>query len=122
MAVRRLHNSHEIHNVFAARNAAHGRLMSVHGRRTDDPTASTRVAVVGGRDVGNAVRRNRAKRRLRAAVQHATLPAGFDFVARAKAGAVEADFTLVQAELGRLVARVALRDGPSAATRAQEER
>lgn len=108
MAVTRIHRSNEIRAVFAARNVAHGRLVSVHGRGTGG-SAETRAAVVGGRDVGNAVRRNRAKRRLRAALAIVGLPGGLDLVVRAKPGAVDADFSALRNELTRLVSRVARR-------------
>ena len=46
-----------------------------------------RVAVVAGRRVGNAVTRNRAKRRLREVIRAADLPVSIDVVVTAKAGA-----------------------------------
>ena len=55
-----------------------------------------RVAFVAGRAVGNAVRRNRAKRRLREAVRRVPLRDGCDYVVIASAIVVEAPFeTLV---------------------------
>ena len=55
-----------------------------------------RVAFVAGRVVGNAVRRNRAKRRLREAVRRVPLSDGRDYVVIASASVVEAPFaTLV---------------------------
>jgi ribonuclease P protein component len=107
MAIRRLHLSRDIRDVFAARNAAHGRLMSVHGHATPQAGDGTRIAVVGGRNVGNAVRRNRAKRRLRAAATSASLPAGCDLVIRAKPDAVDVGFAALRDELERLAGRVA---------------
>jgi ribonuclease P protein component len=115
MAVERLHRSREIRAVFTARNVAHGRLVSVHGRTGED-RASSRVAVVAGREVGNAVRRNRARRRLRAAVRCGDLPVGFDMVIRAKAPAVDADFTALRSEVEALAGRVARRAGTQART------
>lgn len=41
---------------------------------------STRVGVVAGRKVGNAVQRNRAKRRLREALRRVRLEPGVDYV------------------------------------------
>jgi len=56
-----------------------------------------RVAFVAGRGVGNAVRRNRAKRRLREAVRQVSLPGGRDYVVIASAIVVEAPFETVVA-------------------------
>jgi len=50
------------------------------------------VAFVAGRSVGNAVRRNRVKRRLREAIRRVSVPAGFDYVVVATATAVDAPF------------------------------
>ncbi|MGH3926783.1 MAG: ribonuclease P protein component, partial [Pseudonocardiaceae bacterium] len=77
MSPRRLQRSRDIRDVFSARNVAHGRVMTVHAAWR--PAASVqgnprhgneqaRVAVVAGKDVGGSVQRNRAKRRLRAAL------------------------------------------------------
>jgi ribonuclease P protein component len=51
-----------------------------------------RVAVVAGRAVGNAVRRNRAKRRLREALRLVPLRDGREYVVIASAAAVRAPF------------------------------
>lgn len=55
-------------------------------------SGAPRVAVVAGRAVGNAVRRNRAKRRLREALRHAPLREGREYVVVASASAVTAPF------------------------------
>jgi ribonuclease P protein component len=51
-----------------------------------------RVAVVAGRVVGNAVRRNRAKRRLREALRLVPLREGREYVVVASAATVRAPF------------------------------
>lgn len=66
-----------------------------------------RVAVIAGKDVGGSVQRNRAKRRLRAALAAESFPAGLDFVVRARPIAVDADFEALQAELADLIGRAA---------------
>lgn len=80
--------------------------MVVHAldRASDDDPCAARVAVVAGRAVGNAVRRNRAKRRLRAAARTARLPA-VDLVVDARAAATTADFSTLPEDLERLTAR-----------------
>ncbi|MGH8932226.1 MAG: ribonuclease P protein component [Egibacteraceae bacterium] len=118
MAVKRLHRSNDIRAVFAARNVAHGRLLSVYGRGAND-REQCRIAVVGGRDVGNAVRRNRAKRRLRAAIQIGDLPGGLDLVVRAKPPAVDASFAALRSELAQLLDRVGRRAEGALSTRSR---
>jgi ribonuclease P protein component len=44
--------------------------------RAPAPDGETAVGVIAGRRVGSAVRRNRAKRRLRAAIAEVSLPSG----------------------------------------------
>ena len=51
-----------------------------------------RVAIVAGKRVGNAVRRNRAKRRLRAAMERLRLQDGLAYVVIARSGVVDAPF------------------------------
>lgn len=64
--------------------------------------------------MGKAVLRNRAKRRLRAALLGTVLPDGLDLVIRAKPAVVDAPFPELCRELASLVARVARRDDASA--------
>lgn len=67
---------------------------------------SARVAVIAGRDIGSSVRRNRAKRRIRAALAARPLPPGLDLVVRARSATVEADFEDLQLELSDLIDRL----------------
>lgn len=48
--------------------------------RQENDTGLTRVGIVVGRKLGNAVARNRAKRRIRAAVHLASLSPSYDYV------------------------------------------
>lgn len=54
--------------------------------------------------LGNAVVRNRIKRRLREAVRSLPVAAGWDLVLNARAGAVEVDYHRLRAEVGKLMA------------------
>jgi ribonuclease P protein component len=56
-----------------------------------------RVAFVAGRAAGSAVRRNRAKRRMREAVRRAPLREGYDYVVTADGSVSEAPFATVVA-------------------------
>ncbi len=58
----------------------------------DGQPGPPRVGFVAGRNVGGAVVRNRAKRRLREAVARTELRDGVDYVVIASADAVEAPF------------------------------
>lgn len=62
-----------------------------------------RVGLVVRKDVGNAVRRNRAKRRIRHALSDVSLEQGMDYVIMADRQVVEAPFTELVAWLRRAV-------------------
>ncbi|WP_108667545.1 ribonuclease P protein component [Euzebya rosea] len=104
----RLRSGREIRAVFDARNAMGTATLVVHGRPSD-PTHECRATVVAGRRVGGAVQRNRAKRRIRAALQAADLPPGMDLVVTAKPPAVTAAFADVRKDLERALSRVHVR-------------
>ena len=81
--------------------------MVVHARRRESPlTDPSRIAVVAGRKVGGAVARNRAKRRLRAAIAGVVVPSGFDMVLVARRTAASVTFSVLRAELERLLRQV----------------
>ena len=101
----RLRASREIRAVFATRQAAGSSVAVVHGKRRDDDQAP-RVAVVAGKGVGNAVQRNRVKRRLRAALPAAGLHSGADYVVVGRAGALTASWDELQAALTRCAGAV----------------
>jgi len=111
----RLTRTSDIRAVFAARNVAHGRALSVYARQRADG-GQGRAAVIAGKRVGGAVQRNRAKRRLRALVRAGGPPSGLDLVLVAAAPAVVAPFPDLTAEYDRLrgqaVVRAAARSGP----------
>jgi ribonuclease P protein component len=67
----------------------------------------SRVAVVAGRGVGKAVRRNRAKRRLRACVEQLFphIQPGWDMIVYARPGVIEAPFGALLETMGHLLRR-----------------
>jgi len=68
---------------------------------------SAKLGLAVSRRVGNAVARNRVKRRVREWFRRsrARLPAGTDWVVIARQGAAELDAAAIASELGRLAAR-----------------
>jgi len=58
----------------------------------EGPSATPRVGIVAGKKVGNAVSRNRAKRRLREAALHATLREHTDYILIAGPASTEIAF------------------------------
>jgi ribonuclease P protein component len=74
------------------------------------PSSRVRVGVAAGRTAGNAVRRNRAKRLLRSAVQPllADLAPGWDLLLLARAPLPDADMLQVRTALTSLLQRAGL--------------
>jgi ribonuclease P protein component len=85
--------------VRAAKSGLHqatpGLLLQAYWRNEAPETAPARVGFTASRKVGNAVRRNRAKRRLRALAEQVfpccAIP-GFDYVLVCRQSAVERPF------------------------------
>lgn len=67
----------------------------------------TRIGITASKTVGNAVRRNRAKRRLRAVIRQtvATLTPGWDIVLVARPGLPDADGAAVSSAVEQLIKR-----------------
>lgn len=101
----RLRRTGDVRAVLARGRAVHGAHAVTRYRcRGDD--GPVRWTVSAGRRVGTAVTRNRAKRRLRAAVRAVALPAGLDLVVVARASAVTAPFEELRADVRAVTARV----------------
>jgi len=71
----------------------------------------TRLTVVASKRVGNAVRRNRAKRLMREAARACAWRDGLDVVLVARAACAEADAAGVTDELVRLAGRLGASEG-----------
>lgn len=99
--------------MFAARGSRAGRLVVVHARRRDDDEGC-RLAVIASRRVGNAVRRNRAKRVLREAARRMPWQARLDVVLTARAACADAHVDQVIGDLRETASSLGLLDGAEA--------
>lgn len=90
------------------RAATPGFVLLVRDRKNADPTM--RVGFTVTKKIGNAVVRNRMKRRLRALAREMIATHGFvgsDHVMIGRAGGIERDYSALQKELGRALDRLA---------------
>ena len=76
-----------------------GSLLALHARRREPAAGPARMTVVASRKVGNAVRRNRAKRLLRAAAAGRPWADGLDLVLVARPACADAAMPAVRGEL-----------------------
>ena len=85
-----------------------GFVLLVHARKDGDP--AIRVGFTVTKKIGNAVVRNRMKRRLRALARE-LLPtrgvAGADHVLIGRSGGIERDYSSLQAELAKALGKIA---------------
>ncbi|MDR6853361.1 ribonuclease P protein component [Sphingomonas sp. BE123] len=78
-------------------------------RRRDDADATMRIGITVSKKVGNAVIRNRMKRRFRALVRDVLPVAGVpgaDHVLIGRASGIERDYAALKAELAKALAKV----------------
>lgn len=96
-------------------------LVVVHVRASQPTVPSCRVGFVVSKAVGNAVTRNRVKRRLRAITAGLLreLPPAHDVVVRANPPAANASYLDLEADLTRLVRKVGADLGERASERSR---
>ena len=83
---------------------------------------AARVGITAGRVLGNAVERNRIKRRLREAIRanQSLLPAGVDVILHPRRVVLELDYTELRLEIGRIFSKIA-RSGARMSARTSPE-
>ena len=103
MRVRRLTRQTDIERVQREGQAYHAASFVMLTARADERVV--RVGVVAGKRVGNAVKRNRAKRLLRAGLRslYPNIASGWDILLLARPSILEANSMQVQAALERLL-------------------
>ncbi|OGO52792.1 MAG: ribonuclease P protein component [Chloroflexi bacterium RBG_16_68_14] len=110
----RLRHRQEFAAVYRRGRPYRSDLLALRALRTGHEPSRFGFAV--RQALGNAVVRNRVKRRLREAVRSLPVAAGWDLVLNARAGAVEAEYHQLRAEVSKLMARAGvLEDGKGTA-------
>jgi ribonuclease P protein component len=101
--VERLKNPRDFSLVYSQGRPRFGKYVVVSSLPTD--LEVSRVGFAVSKKVGNAVTRNRIKRRLRAIIQEVApnVEPGFDLVIGAKRSCVEVDFAQLRADLFRVL-------------------
>jgi ribonuclease P protein component len=110
-AYQKLRNSGEFRVVYEKGQRYHSPYFSIF--ILPRPEAGTRIGITVTRKVGNAVVRNRCKRRLREAARNffrqaqwqGSLPAGVDLVINAKSELIRADFQQLEEAFARCMKR-----------------
>ena len=102
----RLTGDARINRIHRQGRSAANRLLVF--RLLPNDLARSRFCIVAAKRVGNAVVRNRVKRRLRAAVRIAPCHPGWDTIIMARRGAGEADYHRLEQAVRNLMRRTGL--------------
>ena len=105
---RRLRKSSDFAIVRRVGRSWADNILVLAARRNETPT--TRFGFIVGRRVGNAVTRNRIKRRLREAVSEACVAEGWDLVLIARNRAAGSGYNELKDSLFRLLRRARVMD------------
>lgn len=102
------HRADFLRAARALRRGTDGMLVQARHRNDNDPTI--RVGYTCSKKIGNAVARNRAKRRLRAVVAETLLPAaqpGWDYVLVGRPGVtIDRDFQALKGDLAYALRKI----------------
>lgn len=100
-------NSRQFRQIYEQGQKFHTSLFSVFIQKTEGN--ERRIGITVTRKVGNAVIRNRCKRRIREALrilfEDSANPCGFDLVVNAKSNLIEADFGQITESLAKVIGR-----------------
>ncbi len=107
---RRIRSSRDFQRVRRTGRHASGAYVTIGYLRCDTPDALTRVGFSVSKRVGNAVQRNRVKRRLREIVRRLLpeMPSGGEIIVTAKPSAATVAYDALAGDLRTLLARVGL--------------
>lgn len=107
---RRLRSPRDFQHTRRRGRGVSGAYLTLHYVRQAGDPAPARAGFSVGKRVGNAVMRNRVKRRLREAVRRllADVPPGWDLVLAGKPGAAQAEYAALAAEVRELLVRAGL--------------
>ena len=104
----RLRQRREFTRVYQQGRTYRSELLVLRALSTGGPS---RFGFTAGVAIGNAVTRNRLKRRLREAVRSLPIAAGWDIVLNARRGAGEADYGRLRGQVSGLLERAGLLEG-----------
>ena len=104
----RLRTRYDFAAVYRRGRPYRSDLLTLRVLRTTRPLSRYGFAV--GRAVGNAVVRNRVKRRLREAVGSLPVTPGWDFVLNVRPGAEQADYQRLRSSVAELMDRAGVVD------------
>ena len=107
---RRLRSPRDFQRTRRRGRSVSGAYLTLHYARQAGDPAPARVGFSVGKRVGNAVMRNRVKRRLREAIRRllADVPPGWDLVLAGKPGAAQAEYAALAGEARALLARAGM--------------
>ena len=117
---RRLRSPRDFQRTRRRGRSVSGAYLTLHYVRQAGDPAPTRAGFSVGKRVGNAVVRNRVKRRLREAIRRllADVPPGWDIVLSGKPDASQAEYSALAGEVRALLGRAGLlSDTPDTKTR-----
>jgi ribonuclease P protein component len=102
----RLRHKQDFADVYRRGKPLRGELLIMRAHRTDGPL--TRFGFTASTAIGNAVTRNRVRRRLKAAASKMPVAAGWDIVFNSRAPIANASFAQIEEQMRVLLDRAGL--------------